>query len=371
MAAFGARVPACIIGSMKAAGAIPSQGSDSRAVEVGGVRPISDEVLLDVYGRMVLTRTLDERVWQLNRQGRAALVASSQGHEAVQVGSVAALRPGSDLFYTYYRDLGVMISVGMSPYQIMLGYMARAGEPMSGARQFPTQGAMPGLGLVNLSNVVATHLPQGVGASLAMRMQRRDAVVAIYFGDGASSTGDCHEAMNFASVHRLPVVFICENNGYAISVPVSKQMAVDSVASRAAGYGIPGATVDGTDAAAVYEATAAAAGRARSGEGPTLVEAKVERFRPHTGDDDDRRYRSAQELEAALARDPIAALRSHLLASGGLSESRDEQISESARREVDEATDLAEAAPLPDPSTFAEHVYGEPVPLGDPAMGRS
>ena len=371
MPVFGTRVPACIIGSMKASGGIGSQGSDSRAAEVGGVSPISDEVLLDVYDRMVLTRTLDERVWQLNRQGRAALVASSKGHEAVQVGSVAALRPGNDLFYTYYRDLGVMISVGMSPYEIMLGYMARDGEPMSGARQFPTQGAMPGLGLVNLSNVVATHLPQGVGASLAMRMQRRDAVVAIYFGDGASSTGDCHEAMNFASVHRLPVVFICENNGYAISVPLSKQMAVDSVASRAAGYGIPGVTVDGTDAIAVYEATAAAVGRARSGEGPTLVEAKVERFRPHTGDDDDRRYRSVQELEAALTRDPIAALRSHLVTSGRLSESQDEEISESARREVNEATDLAEAAPLPDPSTFAEHVYGERVRPGDSAKGSS
>jgi 2-oxoisovalerate dehydrogenase E1 component alpha subunit len=148
-------------------------------------------------------------------------------------------------------------------------------------------------------------------------------------------------------------------------------MAVDSVASRAAGYGIPGATVDGTDALAVYEATAAAVGRARSGDGPTLVEAKVERFRPHTGDDDDRRYRSAKELEAALARDPIAALRSHLVTSGRLSESQDEEISESARREVNEATDLAEAAPLPDPSTFAEHVYGERVRLEDSAKGRS
>ena len=348
-----------------------TQGSDSMAAGVGGVGAMSDEVLLDVYGKMVLTRTLDERVWQLNRQGRAALVASSQGHEAVQVGSVAALRPGNDLFYTYYRDLGVMISVGMSPYQIMLGYMARAGEPMSGARQFPTQGAMPGLGLVNLSNVVATHLPQGVGASLAMRMQGRDAVVTIYFGDGASSTGDCHEAMNFASVHRLPVVFICENNGYAISVPVRKQMAVDSVASRAAGYGIPGATVDGTDVVAIYEATAAAVNRARSGEGPTLVEAKVERFKPHTGDDDDRRYRSAQELEAARSRDPISALRSLLLASGRLNESQDEEISETARREVNEATDLAEAAPLPDSSTFDEHVYDDRVHLEDPAKGRN
>lgn len=319
---------------------------------------ISASDLLGIYETMVLTRTLDERVWQLNRQGRAALVASCQGHEAAQVGSVAALSPGRDLFYTYYRDLGVMISVGMSPYQIMLGYMARAGEPMSGARQFPTQGAMPGLGLVNLSNVVATHMPQGVGAALAMRMQGRESVVAIYFGDGASSTGDCHEAMNFAAVHRLGVVFICENNGYAISVPLSRQMAVDSVASRAAGYGMPGVSVDGMDAGAVLEVTTAAAERALAGEGPTLIEASVERLRPHTGDDDDRRYRSPDELQAAAVRDPVAALRSHLMADGALSEARDAEIAAAAAREVDEATDLAEAAPLPDPSTFGEHVYG-------------
>lgn len=324
-----------------------------------GTPGIAPEALLGAYRKMVLTRTLDERVWQLNRQGRAALVASSQGHEGAQIGSVAALRPGTDLFYTYYRDLGVMISVGMTPAQIMLAYMAREGEPMSGARQFPSQGAMPELGLINLSNVVATHLPQAVGAALAMRMQGRDGVVAVYFGDGASSTGDCHEAMNFAAVHRLPVIFVCENNGYAISVPVSKQMAVDGVASRAAGYGMPGVTVDGSDAVAVYEVTAAAAERARAGDGPTLIEAMVERFKPHTGDDDHTRYRSAPELEAALERDPVTVLRSQLMASGVLSDAVDAEITNAARREIDEATDYAEAAPLPDASTFHDHVYGD------------
>ncbi len=326
---------------------------------VAGTPGIAPETLLDVYRKMVLTRALDERVWQLNRQGRAAIVASSQGHEGAQVASVAALRPGTDLFYTYYRDLGVMISVGMTPVQIMLAFMAKAGEPMSGARQFPSQGAIPELGLVNLSNVVATHLPQGVGAALARRMQGSDALVAIYFGDGASSTGDCHEAMNFAAVHRLPVIFVCENNGYAISVPVSKQMAVDSIASRAAGYGMPGVTVDGIDAAAVYEVTAAAAARARAGEGPTLIEAMVERFKPHTGDDDHTRYRSAEELANMHTRDPVAILRSQLIASGVLSETDDEEIANAARREIDEATDTAEAAPFPDASTFHDHVYSE------------
>ena len=342
---------------MSDAGNTSSTGVNAGATETVGT--ISPETLLDIYRKMVLTRTLDERVWQLNRQGRAALVASSQGHEGAQVGTVAALRPGTDLFYTYYRDLGVMISVGMTPAQIMLAYMARAGEPMSGARQFPSQGAMPELGLVNLSNVVATHLSQGVGAALAMRMQGSDALAAVYFGDGASSTGDCHEAMNFAAVHSVPVIFVCENNGWAISVPVSQQMAVDSVASRAAGYGMPGVTVDGTDVAAVYEVTEAAAARARAGEGPTLIEVMVERFRPHTGDDDHTRYRSAEDLEAALKRDPIKALRSQLMKSGELDEAGDAEIADAAMREIDEATDFAEAAPLPDPATFYDHVYAD------------
>jgi 2-oxoisovalerate dehydrogenase E1 component alpha subunit len=336
-----------------------SDSSVSSAAATKITPGVAPETLLDVYRKMVLTRALDERVWQLNRQGRAAIVASCQGHEGAQVASVAALRPGTDLFYTYYRDLGVMIAVGMTPAQIMLAFMAKAGEPMSGARQFPSQGAMPELGLVNLSNVVATHLPQGVGAALAMRMQGSDAVVAIYFGDGASSTGDCHEAMNFAAVHKLPVIFLCENNGYAISVPVSKQMAVDSIAARAAGYGMPGVTVDGTDAAAVYEVTAAAAERARAGDGPTLIEAMVERFKPHTGDDDHTRYRSAEELANLLTRDPVQILRSQLVALGALSEGDDDEIAETARREIDEATDTAEAAPFPDASTFFHHVYSD------------
>ena len=200
-----------------------------------------------------------------------------------------ALRPGRDLFYTYYRDLAVLLALGMTPAEVMLGFLAKDGERMSGARQFPLHGAYPDLGAVNLSNVVGTQVPQAVGAALAARMRGEDTVVIVYFGDGASSVGDCHEAMNFAGVHRLPVIFFCENNGYAISVPRSRQMAVENVAGRAEGYGMPGVIVDGCDVVAIYEATTEAAARARSGRGPTLIEAMVERYLPHTSDDDDRR----------------------------------------------------------------------------------
>ena len=326
---------------------------------------LSPEQLIEIYRVMVRCRTLDERVWLLNRQGKAAIVASAQGHEAGQLGSVWALRRGHDRFYIYYRDLAVLVGLGMTPAEIMRGFMARDGEPLSGARQFPTHGAHSELNLVNLSNVVATQIPQAVGAALASRLRGDDAVTIVYFGDGASSVGDCHEAMNFAAIHRLPVIFFCENNGYAISVPLSAQMAVDSVASRAQGYGMPGVVVDGTDAAAVYEAVSAAAERARAGGGPTLIEAMVERYLPHTSDDDDTRYRERDDIEKARLRDPLVRLRGQLKAAGVLSDELDEAIRAAARREIDEATEEVESTPYPKTSGFYRDVYasgGGPSP---------
>ncbi len=325
----------------------------------GGQESNSSDRLLCIYRTMVQSRLLDQRVWQLNRQGRAALVASSQGHEALQVASVYALRKGKDLFYTYYRDLAVMVALGVTPREIMLGYMAKSGEPMSGARQFPTQGAMPDLGLVNLSNVVATQLPQAVGAALACVQQQSDSVVAVYFGDGASSTGDCHEAMNFASVHKLPVLFICENNGYAISVPLEKQMAVKNVSIRANSYNMPGFTVDGTSVTEVFKIVSDAAKRARQGEGPTLIEGIVERYLPHTGDDDDKRYRSEDELAKAKEKDPVQMLRLLLKEESVLTDAIDLEINELAKTSIDDATEYGESASYPDPDRFYDHVYSQ------------
>ena len=322
--------------------------------------------LLDMYRQMALCRTLDERVWMLNRQGKAAIVASAQGHEAAQVGSVHALRVGQDHFYIYYRDLAVLVALGLTPREIMLGFTAKAGEPLAGARQFPTHGASPRHRMVNLSNVVGTQIPQAVGSALASKMRGEDTVTIVYFGDGASSVGDCHEAMNYAAVHKLPVIFLCENNGYAISVPLDLQMAVDSVAGRAEGYGMPGIVVDGTDIAAIYEATSEAANCARSGGGPTIVEAMVERYLPHTSDDDDSRYRLREDIEKARERDPVRLLREQLLADGILKEEDDRKIRDEAKREVNEATDFIDAAPYPTTEDFFEHVYADGVQPGVP-----
>ena len=325
---------------------------------------LTDEQLLAIYERMVLCRTLDERVWILNRQGKAAIVASAQGHEAAQMGSVWALKKGTDRFYLYYRDLAVLVALGMTPTEIMLGFTAKEGEPLSGARQFPVHGAHAELGIVNLSNVVGTQIPQAVGAALASKMRGEDAVTICYFGDGAASVGDCHEGMNFAAVHRLPIIFFCENNGYAISVPLSKQMAVDSVASRAEGYGMPGVVVDGTDVVAVYEATSEAAARARAGQGPTLVETMVERYLPHTSDDDDSRYRLREDIEEARKRDPVRMLGERLGSLGILGDAAEERFRSAARRVVDEATETVEQAPYPSLDGFFDHVYagGSPSP---------
>ena len=320
---------------------------------------LDEERLLDAYLQMVLCRALDERIWLLNRQGKAAIVASSQGHEAAQFGSVLALRKGHDQFYTYYRDLAVLVSLGIPPSEIMLGFMAKAGEPFSGARQFPTHGVYLKYKVFNLSNVVATQMPQAVGAALASKMRGEGVVTIVYFGDGASSSGDCHEAMNFAGIHKLPVIFLCENNRYAISVPLEKQMAAPNVASRAEGYGMPGLTVDGTDVVAVYEATSEAAKRARAGQGPSLVEAMVERYLPHTSDDDDRRYRTREDIEDARKRDPLRILKAHLTTLGTLSEELDEKYGEEAKRQVNEATEFAETAPYPGTEGFYDHVYAD------------
>ncbi len=328
--------------------------------------PLDDtQRLLEMYRQMVLCRTLDERVWMLNRQGKVAIVASAQGHEAAQIGSVSALRKGQDHFYIYYRDLAVALSLGMTPKEIMLGFLGKEGEPLSGARQFPVHGAYTKFNVINLSNVVATQIPQAVGAALASKMRGEDTVVIVYFGDGAASVGDCHEGMNFAAIHKLPVIFFCENNKYAISVPLSKQMAVDSVAGRAAGYGMPGFAIDGTDIVAVYEATAEAAARARGGYGPTLIEARVERYLPHTSDDDDSRYRAKEDLEEARKRDPLKILRGQLTNLGHLTDELDEKLRADAAKEVNEATDFVEAAPYPGTEGFYDHVYARSADTSD------
>ena len=244
--------------------------------------------LSDFYRRMVFCRTIDERIWALNRQGKVPIAASSQGHEAAQLGSLLAAEKDGDCFlFPYYRDLALKFAAGLTAEQVMRSFMGKAGDPYSNGRQFPLQGADLPRKIIQISNVVAAGLTQSVGYAMACRMRGESTVSLVYFGDGASSQGETHEAMNFAGVHNLPVVFICENNRYAISVPQSKQMGIEEVASRAAAYGFPGFTIDGMDFLACYEATREAINSARTpgpgaagDEGRTLHVAHHRRRRP-------------------------------------------------------------------------------------------
>ena len=310
---------------------------------------------LHVYKLMISCRAIDKRVWMLNRQGKAAIVASAQGHESAQIASAFALEIGKDVFFTYYRDLGVLISLGLSFTDILQGFTAKSGEPMSGSRQFPTHGAIPDKKLINLSNVVGTQIPQAVGSALAAKIKGTDDIVIVYFGDGASSAGDCHEGMNFASIHKLPIIFFCENNGFAISVPLNQQMANDNVASRAQGYGFPGITIDGNDVNLVYETTKLAAIRARNGEGPTLIETKTNRFLPHTSDDDHSRYRNLDDL--SNKEDPIEIYKRFLIDNKLLTNDMDETLISQINQEVDSATEYVESLPYPNIDTFYSHIY--------------
>ena len=314
--------------------------------------------LVDFYTRMVQARSLDERIWALNRQGKVPIAASSQGHEAAQLGSLMAAEKDGDCFlFPYYRDLALKVAAGLTPAQVMMSFMGKAGDPYSNGRQFPLQGADLPHKVIQISNVVAAGLTQGVGYALGCRMMGDKTVVLVYFGDGATSQGETHEAMNFASVHKLPVIFICENNRYAISTPQSSQMVVAEIASRAASYGFPGFTVDGMDFVQCYEATKEAIIHARA-EGPVLLEMMVERFMSHTTDDDDRRYRPEGEVERARERDPVVTLGRTLIEEGILTQKQADEIAEKALKATDEATDIADASSSPDESNLHESVYG-------------
>ena len=318
---------------------------------------LTGQDLLNSYRQMVLVRKVDERIWMMNRQGKVPISASCQGHEAAQLGCLLAAQQDGDCFhFPYYRDLAIKMMVGLSPTQVMLSFMGKAGEPYSGARQFPLQGADLEHRVIQISNVVGAGLTQAVGYVLVCRMLGEETVVLAYMGDGATSQGETHEAMNFAGVHRLPVIFVCENNRYAISVPQSQQMAITDVAIRAEGYGFPGVVVDGMDLVQSYQATREGIKRARS-QGPILLEMKVERLMPHTTDDDDRRYRPDDELEQARLRDPLITFPAYLKEQGILSDEEAEEINSEAQRAVNEATDAAEAASPPDASDILSRVY--------------
>ncbi len=320
---------------------------------------LTEDDLLQMYRTMVTSRLCDEAQFRLNRQGKAPFVVPVSGHEGCQVATAWPLSRGKDVFVPYYRDMAVCLVAGMTPKDVFLGVFGKEDDPSSGGRQMPAHWGSRRLGIITGSSPIATQIPHASGVAYAMKYRGEDAVVASWFGDGATSEGDWHEALNFAGIHELPVVFVCENNLYAISVPLSKQMAITDVSVRAEGYGFPGTSVDGNDVLACYEAMKTAVDRARAGQGPTLIECRTYRFHPHTSDDDDRTYRTREEVEAAKKKDPLVTFAAYLKRIGLMDDDMAEALRVELKAEVDAAVDEAWNAPDPEPGSALRHVFAE------------
>lgn len=287
---------------------------------------LSDEEAVEMYRTMLLARKIDERMWLLNRSGKIPFVVSCQGQEAAQVGAAYALNRDTDYVLPYYRDIGVVLAFGMTAKDLMMSGFAKAADPNSGGRQMPGHFGQKENRIVTGSSPVTTQVPHAVGIALAGRMDKKDIVSFVTFGEGSSNQGDFHEGANFAAVYKLPVIFMCENNKYAISVPYDRQVACEKISDRAAGYGMPGVTVDGNDLLEVYRVVKEARERASKGEGPTLIETVSYRLTPHSSDDDDSSYREREEVEEAKKQDPLLLYKAYLQEAGLLGEEEEKTM---------------------------------------------
>jgi 2-oxoisovalerate dehydrogenase E1 component alpha subunit len=320
---------------------------------------LSDKKLIEMYETMLLARRIDERMWLLNRAGKIPFTISCQGQEAAQVGAAFALDREKDYILPYYRDLGVVLTFGMTAKDIMLSAFAKAEDPNSGGRQMPSHFGQKKNRIVTGSSPVTTQVPHAVGIALAGKMEKKDLVAFVTFGEGSSNQGDFHEGANFAGVHKLPVIFMCENNKYAISVPMEKQLGCERVSDRAIGYGMPGYTIDGNNPLEVYRVVKEAVNRARQGKGPTLIETVSYRLTPHSSDDDDRTYREPDEVAQAKTCDPLITFAAFLKGSGVLSTAEEDEMNNRITKIVNEATDYAENAPYAAPEDALKFVYGD------------
>ncbi len=321
---------------------------------------LTDTDALGMFTLMLCARTIDERMWLLNRQGAAPFTVPCRGQEGAQAGIALALDPTTDWLFPHYRDTALVQRFGFTPEEIFLMFFAKAGDVVSGGRQLTHHWGSQARHIGSLGSPLASQVPHAAGAAYALRLQGNTAaVVATTFGEGGASKGDFYEGCSLAAIHRLPVVFICENNEYAISTPMHTQSPVPDVASRAAAFGFPGVVVDGTDPFAVYAAVREAHHRARTGGGPTLIEAKMYRLLPHTSDDNDRLYRSREEVADAETRDPLRRITAYMQEHALLDGQEIDDRTAAMQAEVSAAAAAAMAAPDPNPTTLLDHVYAE------------
>jgi 2-oxoisovalerate dehydrogenase E1 component alpha subunit len=325
--------------------------ADGQAVRPSDLDMPGDDVLLALHEKMVLARRFDTQATALTRQGRLAVYPSARGQEAGEVGAVLALRPQDWLFPTY-RDSMAIVCRGVDPVEVL---SLLRGDWHCGYDPYEYR-------VGPQCTPLATNTLHAVGVAHAARLKGEDTVTLVMLGDGATSEGDTHAALNFAAVWQAPVVFFVQNNGYAISVPLSKQSAAPSLAHKGIGYGVPAMQVDGNDAAAVYAVVRRAVAAAAEGRGPALIEALTYRIEAHTNADDASRYRGQDEVDGWLARDPLARIRQHLLARGLLDEPAIAALDAEAEAEAAALRRRMNADRGHDPADLFRHVYAEPTP---------
>ncbi|HLP16361.1 MAG TPA: dehydrogenase E1 component subunit alpha/beta [Bacteroidota bacterium] len=331
----------------------------------------ADSQLVAAYRTMLCARMIDEKEMMMLRQGRILFHISGPGHEACQIAAAMAMRPGVDWAYPYYRDLAFSLQYGTTVRELFLENMHRVEGPGSHGRQMPSHYGNKHLRIVSQSSPTGTQYLQAVGTALGAKMEGTDEVVYVSSGEGATSEGEFFEALNWASREKLPVIFLVQNNRYAISVPVEDQVAGGSVSELAKGYpNLFRARVDGTDFAASYAAMRQAVAQARAGRGPALIEADVVRLFPHSSSDDPKKYIRPEELEADRARDPLPKLRALLAEKRLLSDDDAARMRSEIQKDIDEAIEFAETASTPAAETVLRNVLAPALITSESAGSR-
>jgi 2-oxoisovalerate dehydrogenase E1 component len=323
---------------------------------------LNEKTLKEWFNYILLGRQIDYRFQVLNRQGRAPFIISCAGHEAAQIGVGWPLKPKHDWLAPYYRDVVLCMRMGMTPLDLMLSVLAKPADPASGGKQTPGHFSDSRHNIASGGSPVATQLVRGAGIAYGLKMDGTDKVVMSCYGEGAGSEGDAHEAFNFAAIYKLPEVFVCENNGFAISTPFRKEYAIEFAAQRAAGYGFPGVTLDGRDPVTCYAVAKDAIARARAGEGPTLIECLVDRLGAHSSEDDQRRYRTQEEIDQLAQNDCLERFKKRLLDEGVMTAKEISEYEERVKDEVASATREGMESPDAHGENALTNVYGVNVP---------
>lgn len=318
-------------------------------------KSLNKPLYIRAFTAMVLSRTLDKKIVSAQRQGRVGFYTPTMGQEALQVGVSMALDK-DDWIYGYYRDVPMMLHRGV-PMEVIINQVMGNNADIAKGRQMPSHFSSKASKFMSVQSPVATNLPPATGAAFAFKYKKKKDIVVTTFGDGATSTPDFHASMNMASVFKLPVVFVCENNGFAISLPVDRQTTV-KISQKASAYGMKGVEVDGMNFLEVYEVAKAAVADARNGKGPTLIDAKCYRMGPHSTSDDPSKYRKDDVVEGS-SKDPLIIAERLLIGMEVMDDKLAEKIKSEATRIVDEKFDACEKIPPPDPLTAFQDVYSE------------